>query len=222
MKTDKDLYEDIKEKLDFEPGIDSQNLTYSAYNGIVTINGTVRSYLEKQAVKHTIYNVAGVKGIADETVIESKSVLKPSDKDIVTAAIHILDWDATLAGSDIKVTSEKGVVILNGVVPWYFQKRNAEQAIRYLDGVVYINNLIVVKPVLAIGTTPEVKEKIKREFERHALIDARSISVEIVGAVITLKGHVQSWAEYKEASHIAWSIPGVSQVDNQIKISIDD
>ncbi len=218
MKDNNQLYEDIREKLDFEPSIDPRNLTYSVDNGVVTINGSLSSYIEKQAVKRAVYSVLGVKGIADETIIEHRSASQPNDKDIVTAVTRVLDWEGTLGGSDIKVTVENGIVTLSGKAPWFYQKENAERVIRYLDGIVCINNQIQVDPRLAIETPDQVKEKIKKELVRHALLDAKSICVEILGTRITLQGHVESWAEYKEASHIAWSIPGVSHVDNQILI----
>ena len=84
--------------------------------------------------------------------------------------------------------------------------------------VIWVDNQIEIKPHHAIASEFAVKEKIKKEFERHALLDAQNVSVEIVDSNITLKGHVQSWAEVQEASQIAWSIPGVIRVDNQIII----
>ena len=219
MKTDKELYQDVTEKLDFEPGIDPRHLTYSVHSGIVTLNGKAHSYLEKRSVVRAVRQIYGVKAIADEVCVKPVTDIKPDDNEIATNAVRVLEWDSLLPKGTIKVTVDNGKITLTGNVPWYYQKQDAEKKVRYLAGVTLVDNQIVVKPALTIPTESEVKEKIKKEFERHALIDAQSISVEIKGASLTLKGQVQSWAEFKEASHIAWSIPGVSHVDNQIIIN---
>jgi len=157
--------------------------------------------------------------VADEMIIKPLStVMKPSDREIASSVVQSLEWDTTLPKDKIKVTVSEGKVTLTGETPWYYQKRNAEIDIRHLRGVISIDNQILVKPLLVTASPQEVKEKIKQEFERHALLDAQSISAEIAGTTITLHGQVQSWAEFKEASHIAWSMPGVSHVDNRIQI----
>lgn len=219
MKSDVELYKDVKDKLDFEPGVDPKNITYSARNGVVTVNGTVGTYLEKHLIKRAIRRIQGVRAIADEVVVEPISTFRSNDTEIANSALRVIDWDISLPKDKIKVTVENGRITLTGQVPWYYQKQSAERDVRYLAGVTAVDNQIEIKPVFSISTPVEVKEKIKKEFERHALIDAQNISVEIDGSKIILKGHVESWAEAKEASHIAWSIPGVSYVDNQIIIN---
>ncbi len=219
MKTDKELYQDVTEKLDFEPGIDPRQLTYSVHNGIVTINGKAHSYLEKRSIVRAIRQIHGVKAIADEIEVKPVTDIKPDDNEIATNAVRVLEWDSLLPKGTIKVTVSDGKITLTGNVPWYYQKQGAEKKVRYLAGVTVVDNQIVVKPALTIPTESEVKEKIRRELLRHVLLDAQKISVEIVGTSVTLKGTVQSWAEARDAAHIAWSIPGISHVDNQIIIN---
>jgi osmotically-inducible protein OsmY len=36
------------------------------------------------------------------------------------------------------------------------------------------------------------------------------------GSVVTLRGHVHSWAERNAAEGVTWSAPGVSRVNNQL------
>lgn len=217
MKQDTQLYEDIREKLEFDPAIDPDKITFSVQHGVATINGKVCSHAEKKLIKRAIRNIDGIKAVADEVVV-TPIASSPNDTEIATAAVRMLELDPTLPKDKIKVSVDNRNLTLTGEVAWHYQRQNAEKDIDYLAGITKIDNQIVVKPYLSMALESEVKEKIKKEFERHALIDARNISVEIFGTTITLYGDVQSWAEFDEASQIAWSIPGVSHVENKIII----
>lgn len=86
--------------------------------------------------------------------------------------------------------------------------------IRNLTGVKGITNLITVRP----GDTPApdyVKDRIVSALLRWAELDARKITVTTDGGKVTLTGTVRSWVE---AETVAWSAPGVTEVDNRIVV----
>ena len=84
-------------------------------------------------------------------------------------------------------------------------------------GVRGVTNLIKVKSRPAPS---ELKEKIEDALVRSAETDASRITVEVQGSKVILKGTVRSWAEKQEAERVAWLAPGVTSVDNRIKIEI--
>ena len=49
-------------------------------------------------------------------------------------------------------------------------------------------------------------------------VPKEQIDVSIDGSVVTLRGHVHSWAERQAAEGATWSAPGVSRVNNQLTI----
>ena len=53
---------------------------------------------------------------------------------------------------------------------------------------------------------------------RVTLLDASRIKVEANGSEVILRGTVRSWAEREEAEQAAWRAPGVTKVDNRIRI----
>jgi osmotically-inducible protein OsmY len=84
-----------------------------------------------------------------------------------------------------------------------------------LTGVRGVTNLITV----ASRPAPEdLKQKIEEALIRSAKLDAQRIEVEVQGDKIILKGTVRAYVEKREAERIVWSAPGVTAVENRIRI----
>jgi osmotically-inducible protein OsmY len=64
----------------------------------------------------------------------------------------------------------------------------------------------------------EIKGKIRSAFYNHAFVDSEGIVVTAHGRTVLLAGKVRSWTEKKDAEDVAWSMPGVTHVENRIEI----
>ena len=219
MNNDSKLFKDIKERLDFEPGVDLSQISFAVHDRIATFNGSVASAAEKRLIKRVVSRLEGIRAIADEILVKPYASALPSDNQVAAALIQVLDSDVSLPKDKIKLTVEQGKVTLLGEVSWHYQRLNAERDIACVAGVVAIHNLLEVNPFLASESQQALKEKISQAFERYGLFDTQSIMVELSGTTLTLSGTVRSWAEFNEAEHIARSIPGVAGVDNRIQIN---
>jgi osmotically-inducible protein OsmY len=182
---------------------------------VVILTGWVDSYLKKWNADEAAHKVAGVKAVVND--IEVKLATERTDPDIAEAAVRALEWDAYVPSDKVKVTVSKGWVTLTGQVDWQYQREEAERVVRRLMGVRGVTNLITVKPR---ATRSELKKKIEDALVRNAELDANRITVEVQDSKIILKGTVRAWVEREEAEKVAWSAPGITSVENQIRVEI--
>jgi osmotically-inducible protein OsmY len=218
MKSDIQLQKDVMEELAWEPSIDAAEIGVSVERGIVTLNGTVRSFPQKWIAERAAQRVAGVKALSDELVVTLPGGNQHTDTDIARAAVNALGWDASVPRDRVKVLVKEGFVTLTGTVEFYYQKNEAASAVRNLMGVKGVYNQIEVKPTVQAS---EVKSKIEKALERAAEIDAGKISVEAHDRRVVLRGNVKTWTEREEAELAAWAAPGVADVQNNIQVSAE-
>ena len=137
------------------------------------------------------------------------------DPDIARAAAEAIKRELPLSWEKIKAIVEDGWITLEGEVEWHYQRERAEDAVQGLCGVRGVK--IEVRPRIP---PVDIKRRIEQALRRAAELDASRISVEANGSEIILRGAVRSWAEREQAERAAWSAPGVSKVDNRIRIDV--
>ncbi|MFC1907029.1 BON domain-containing protein [Chloroflexota bacterium] len=216
MKTDRELQQDVMNELKWEPTIEAAEIGVAVKDGVVTLSGYVDSYVKKWTAERAAARVFGVRAVAEEIKVRLPSSLKRSDEDIAGAVANVLEWNVLVPHDRVKVRVQDGLVTLSGEVDRGYQKFAAEEAVRYLMGVVWFSNQITVKPTVK---PQDIKDKIVSAFQRNALLDPRRITVETHGGWVILSGSVRSWGGRAEAQWAAWAALGVSGVENNIIIS---
>jgi len=216
MRSDSDIKRDVEDELRWDPDIDATDIAVSVNNGVVTLAGFVRSFMQKYQAEADAKRVAGVLAVANDLEIRLPGVDERPDPDIARDAIARIKSELPYAWDKIRVIVKSGWVTLEGEVEWNYQRERAEEAVRRVRGVKGITNSIEVKPQVAPS---EIRRKIEDALRRAAEIDASRITVETIGSEVILRGTVRSWAERREAERAAWSAPGVARVDNRIIIS---
>jgi osmotically-inducible protein OsmY len=217
VKTDSEMQRDVLDALAWEPGVDAAEIGVSVENGVVILNGTVKSLTEKWTAENAAQRVEGVRAVTDALVVKLPGDSQHGDADIAQAAVNALDWTVSVPRDRINILVENGWITLQGNVENHHQKEVAEGAIRNLKGVKGISNWIAVTPRVS---AKDVKSKIEKALERAAQVDAHKISVEANEDKVILRGNVRSWAERQEAERAAWAAPGVSNVQNDIRIVV--
>ena len=219
MKKNNDvLLKEVIEAIKWEPILNSNDIDVSVDDGIVTLGGTVDNYTQKKEAEQTVKNIAGVKAVVDDVKVDLYFSAIKSDTDIAASVVKVLRENWAVPDHLLKVTVENGWVTLEGILHWNFQRKAAENAIRYLEGVRGVIDKIKIEA--------EIKNELEKEFVEKALrrswlLDIDNISVRVDNKTITLSGIVSSLFQKEEAERIAWNTPGVWYVDNELLVEFD-
>ena len=215
-RTDSEIERYVKDELQWSPDLDSGDVAVSVKQGVVTLTGFVRSYLDKYEAEAAAKRVAGVTAIANDIEVRLPGVDQRPDPELARDAVALIKTQLPVSWEHVKVVVKDGWMTLEGEVEWQYQRVTAEQTVRAVKGVRGVSNLIRLKPRVQPS---ELKKKIQDAFRRSAEVDANRIIVEADGGEVILKGTVRSWIERKEAERVAWAAPGVTKVDDRIIVS---
>jgi osmotically-inducible protein OsmY len=212
------LQHDVLQELEWEPSIDAAHIGVAATQpGVITLTGSVATYVEKVAAERAAKRVSGVRAVANDIEVNPVGSFKRSDTDLAQAVLRALEWDIAVPDEKIKARVADGWVTLEGDVALQFQRAAAENAVRRLSGVRGVSNLIQLQIRPSVQPAA-VKERIEAAFRRNAEIDVRGIQVEAKDSTITLRGKVRTFAEREEAERAAWAAPGVQAVKDDLLV----
>ncbi|MGZ3496317.1 MAG: BON domain-containing protein [Vulcanimicrobiaceae bacterium] len=211
---DKALHKDILDELALDPKIEDGAIGTAVEGGVVTMTGTVRSFSEKWAAEEAVKRVRGVRGIANDLIVDLPGTHRVNDTDLAQTAATLLIWDVSLPPT-LRVSVEHGVLTLSGEVDWQFQRTRAEKAIRHLTGVTGVINDITLR---SLPAPSDIRNLIREALRRDVEVDEQKIEIAVADRAVTLTGSAHSWTERKAAERAAWSVPGISAVHNRIVV----
>jgi osmotically-inducible protein OsmY len=212
MKTDAQIQTDVMQELKWDPSITHEHIGVAVADGIVTLSGTVPSYIEKSSAEKAAQRVSGVKAVVEKIEVRVPGSYHRDDQDIAKAIIDQFWWHAQIPDDLVKASVENGWVELTGEVEWDYQRSAAENAIRGLTGIKGITNKITIKA--KVVSPSEIKSKIEEALKRAAEREAERIDVEVRGTRVVLSGKVRSFAELRDVRGAAFSAPGVTAVED--------
>jgi osmotically-inducible protein OsmY len=204
---DRSLHQAVLDELEWDPSVNAAHIGVVAEDGVITLTGHVGSYAEKIAAERAVKRVSGVRGVAQEIEVRYPSDKKTADDQIAKRALDVIAWNTTLPKDRIQIRVQDGWVALTGQVDWWYQRTDAENAVKRLSGVTGITNSITMKPRVQ---ATDVKSRIEKALKR--------IKVSVDEGRVTLDGKVKAWYERELAERTAWAAPGVTAVVDRIAI----
>jgi osmotically-inducible protein OsmY len=219
MKSDITIREDVMEEIRISPQLAeiAPQIGVAVKNEVVTLSGTVDHYFQRLAAEDAAQRVAGVKVVAiDIEVSDTDTPAPKTDTQIAEVVRSALTWHSAVNDDLINITVDNGWVYLEGTANWDYERKAAEMSVENIVGVKGVVNNIMIN---AKEVEPsEVKKEISAAFHRHASVDSSNISVNVSGSKVELTGKVRSWMERKDAEDVAWSMAGVTEVENRLEI----
>jgi osmotically-inducible protein OsmY len=212
MKSDAQIQMDVIQELKWDPSVTHEHIGVAVADGIVTLSGTVPTFIEKYSAEKASRRVGGVKAVVEKIEVRVPGAFSRDDEAIAKAIVDQFRWHTQIPDDVVKATVQNGWVDLTGEVEWEFQRRAAAKAIRGLAGVRGIANKVTIKAKVAKPF--EIKAKIEEALKRAAEREAGHIAIEVRGSRVILSGKVRSFAEWQAVKGVAWSAPGVTSVDD--------
>jgi osmotically-inducible protein OsmY len=214
MKTDSQIKSDVLNELKWDSRVDETDVGVQVKEGIVTLVGSVDVYAKKIAAREAAHRVHGVLDVVDELQVKVARIGAPTDTDIARAVRDALEWDAFVPDEKITSTVSLGIVTLEGVVPTWSQRADAERVVRGLAGVRGVINQLTVM-AKAVDSS-RIKADIEEALERQAEREARRIGVSVKDGVVMLTGRVRSWVEKDTIDRVVGFATGVRRVDDRL------
>ena len=156
--------------------------------------------------------------ISKEKTLVNDSWLTAKTKIALTA-------DARVKGRQVNVETKKGIVSLRGMVDTPQAKTAAEEITRGIEGVASVRNELQVvaatKRKVVQDNDDAITKTVKRHIEQDRRLKNADIEVKTNGGVVSLTGQVTNLDTSANASMIAWRVPGVRSVKNDITIKMD-
>ena len=216
MGKTKDIREAVQAELKFDPLVDDADVDVMNVNGDVALNGTVPSYPQYLEAAAATQRVSGVKNVHNHLEVVLPDADYRDDARLTTAANNALTQNITVPDG-VEATASDGNLTLTGTVSYGAERTAAELAVAGLTGVRKVRDDIEISydpdPV-------DVDLHIREALARSALVpDDSDVKASIDGSVITLTGHVRTWAEHDAVIGAAWMARGVSYIDDELGIT---
>jgi osmotically-inducible protein OsmY len=175
----------------------------------------VASLRLKRAGGRAAARVRGVTRVANELRVQLPDADRRADEDLRGDVLEALMLDLSVPVT-IDAQARDGLVTLTGTAAWHYQREAGESRTTDVPGVAGIDNAITLTQPPGAG---EVADAIGGVFRRDAVLAADVLPVETFsGGLVILSGTVGSWTAHDHAVAAAWSAPGLTQVEDRIRV----
>lgn len=224
--SDNELQQDVETALLMDPATDSYEVNVMANDGVVTLEGTVDSWAEKNLCAKVAKGVTGVTGIVNNIDVDYK--VERMDHEIATEIESKLRWNTLVDHALIDASVNDGNVTLTGTVGSLAEKNRAALEC-WVAGVESVDDTGL--NVERWARDDDLRKKkyvnladddIRDAIEDALLYDPRVSSFNVKTSVdmrtVTLRGVVDNLKAKNAAEEDARNTVGVNFVKNRIKV----
>ena len=140
-----------------------------------------------------------------------------SDMQIADQVRASLAQDSLMRRSDIGISVTAGIVYLSGRVSSYFDNLRAQEIASQVNGVRGIQNILIVKSLIAGKSDREISDAIQRDLWRTPFVYVESAAISVEDGVVKLSGVVESLEQFECARQKAYDA-GAKRVENYLEV----
>ncbi len=216
MGKTKDVRAAVEAELGFDPLVNSADIKVMNLGGDVTLAGTVPSYPQYLEAAAAARRVDGVTGVHNNLKVVLPDSDYRDDIQLITAANNALAQNVTVPDG-VEAVAFDGDITLTGTVTYISQRAAAEAAVTGLAGVRNVSNQIEIS--YAIDPV-DVDVNVQQALARSALVpDGSDVTSDTKDGVITLTGHVRTWAEHDAVVGAAWMALGAVGIRDELQVT---
>ncbi|MFW6324193.1 MAG: BON domain-containing protein [Desulfovibrionales bacterium] len=140
---DREIQDRIEQLLAWSAVLDSRHIRVFVQDGMVFLEGTIRSLPEKMHAQELISGMSGVSRVENRIGIAPREDVL--DHELAERLQKNMHGNQLVGSKNISVTVDKGRVVLEGETESWEDRRRAEEAASYTRGVTTVENRIVVR-----------------------------------------------------------------------------
>jgi osmotically-inducible protein OsmY len=212
----RDVRTAVEKELGFDPRVDSSDIKIMNMGGNVNLTGTVPSFPQYLQAAAAARRVSGVTSVDNNLAVVLPDSDYRDDVKLTTAANNALVANVTVP-DNVEAVAEDGNVTLTGVVSYGTERAAAANAVAGLTGVRNVWNEIEISYDL---DPVNVDLHVQEALDRSELVpDGSDVTAQTKDGVITLTGHVYTWAEHDAVLGAAWMAYGVIEVRDELQVT---
>lgn len=225
-REDREIEQDVMDTLLNDPAADSYEITASVKDGVVTLEGKVQSWQEKQLSETLARGVRGVRDVKNVLTITYPA--QRPDREIRQDIVQSLKYDVLVDDYLIEVSVDDGAVTLTGTVGSRSEKTRAYMD-AWVQGVTSVNDTgldiqwwardsMRRKTLFAALDDAAVREALKDALARDPRVSPFALQVSVENGTVTLHGVADNLKAKQAATHDARNTTGVWRVRNLMKV----
>jgi osmotically-inducible protein OsmY len=142
-----------------------------------------------------------------------------TDEQLTRDVSDELHWDPRVDNRAIAVFASAGVVTLRGTVSSPWERHEAKRAAQRVRGVLGVQNQLEVR---LVDDDRREDADLRGDVLQALMLDLRvptSVDARVKDGEVTLTGLVDWWYQREEAELVARNVPGVTEVQNHIRLN---
>lgn len=216
---DDEIAQAIQDAFSLDPRLAASHPELSVADGLVTLEGSVRTLRARRGAVEDAWNTPGVRHVFNNLAVEP--AMPQSDDQLTINIRRALSRDPDVKSYRIDLSAQGGKVYLGGQVDSETQRDHVEDVVLDQPGVVEIEDNLEIKSF----AQPKLDWKIQVDTQRKIALDPSLSSAKLTVAVsfgtITLSGGVDSEAQGYRAIDYAYE-SGARAVNNEMWIRPDE